>query len=691
MGHARVYTAADALARFHRLCAHRQSERSSSTHPCTSRDGGVLFPIGWDAFGLPAENAARQNGISPAAWTAANIAQLQAQFGQLNISFTSTSLCTANADYYRWTQEVFRRLYRRGLVYREMANVNWDPIDETVLADEQVDASGRSWRSGAVVEKRMLAQWYVRITALGAALEEGLVARLAAWPEPVRAMQRCWIGRQEGRLADDGSHFAIGGAAVEDDEPVIADQVVAEQLSVRFDPEAPLVHLHNRPIPVRRTVGRVEEGQTTSLFRMRDWLVSRQRYWGCPIPVIHCDACHEHELDDETVDLPQDISVDQWSIFRNNPNARLGALYDWYVAVPPCSKCHGTRHRELDTLDTFFDSSWYFLRFLSPTNTTVPVDLRLIRPVDVYFGGIEHAILHLLYARFIAKVIAEDDAFEPFTRLVTQGLVMAKTYKCTRTGAYLPSPSTRQAGEYTVAWEKMSKSKQNGVNPAVLIEGYGSDVVRVAILFKAPLEAHMNWEEGDIRGAHRWITRLLSLPSKASHHSGPDHHHHQQNQQQQEIVDRTIEGVTRELEACSFNTAIALLMTLTNAIYDKPTVQAVRALAVMLYPFAPFTAAELYAQCHSASEEREGGCRDVRMAAWPVKRLSTDAEEPLKTIVVQRDGRKIGTIEIGASADEGVVVEKARGLLAEGATFCDAIYVPGRVVNFSTVPRTKAI
>ena len=440
MGHARVYTAADALVRFHRLSARRPPEQSSSAQGCANDEDRVLFPIGWDAFGLPAENAARQKGISPAAWTASNIAQIQLQFDQMNISFTSTSLCTANVDYYRWTQEVFRKLYRRGLVYREMAKVNWDPVDETVLADEQVDASGRSWRSGAVVEKRMLAQWYVRITALGTALEEGLVSRLSAWPAPVKAMQLCWIGRQKGRLAVDGSYFEITDAAVEDSEPSIADQALAAQFKVRFDAEAPLVHLHNRPIPIRRTVKQVGDGQVTSLFRMRDWLVSRQRYWGCPIPVIHCDACHDHELDEGVVNLPKDISVDQWSIFRNDPSPKLGALYEWYVAVPPCAKCRGTRHRELDTLDTFFDSSWYFLRFLSPSNTSAPIDMQRIRPVDVYFGGIEHAILHLLYARFIAKAVAEDETFEPFTRLVTQGLVMAKTYKCNRTGAYLPPP-----------------------------------------------------------------------------------------------------------------------------------------------------------------------------------------------------------------------------------------------------------
>lgn len=616
MGHARVYTAADVLARYHRLL---QTSTSTNSNGVGGKGGRVLFPIGWDAFGLPAENAAinasqgsnsihsnsgSSSAIHPSEWTSNNIAQMRQQFRDLNYSFTDDQLCTCHPNYYHQTQSIFRMLYKRNLVYQQSATVNWDPVDRTVLADEQVDSRGKSWRSGVTVVRRELVQWYVRITEMGGELAN--MDGLQGWPEAVKAMQVQWIGARSGRVRviDGQSVFLVRGR-----REATNDKVLADSLKIEYDSEIQPVQLDNRPIPVLQTTETFEPNQT--LYRMRDWLVSRQRYWGSPIPVVHCPTCKLHQVVDH-VDLPH-CSVQEWSSFRADQSSSSTLLKDWHTSGPSCPKCHGPTLRERDTLDTFFDSSWYYLRFLDPHNTTTPVSIDKIQSVDIYLGGIEHAILHLLYARFMGKVLSGNGQFEPFQRLVSQGLVMARTYRDAKTDRYIAPPDASQhlmeddggSGSVEVTWQKMSKSKLNGVNPSELISKYGSDALRVAILFKAPLEVHMHWEEGDITGAQRWIQRLLNLSSR---HEG----NVRKDERVEEAVNRAIRSINRDLEACSFNTCIAHLMTLTGTLEAlEPDAESMCKLASMLYPFAPFTAAEIYDNA-SVSEGR-----DVRLASWP--------------------------------------------------------------------------
>ena len=672
MGHARVYTAADVLARYHRLLpipsTNNQKER-------------VLFPMGWDAFGLPAENAAitasTTTPIHPSKWTHDNIAQMRQQFRDLNCSFTDDQLSTCHPTYYHQTQQLFKLLYNKNLVYRQSALVNWDPMDGTVLADEQVDAQGRSWRSGAVVVKRELMQWYVRTTALGEALAR--VEGLGEWPEGVKAMQVQWIGAMEGVIGEVKGRKVF---RVEGKREATNDKELSACLGIEYDEGIQPVHLNNHPLSILQTTSSL--GHKQVLFRMRDWLVSRQRYWGCPIPVVHCTSCGAHQVVD-AVDLPE-CSVPEWSSFRANPSSSSSEhLREWYGSGPSCSKCHSATVRELDTLDTFFDSSWYQLRFLDPLNSVEPISRDRIRGVDVYLGGIEHAILHLLYARFMGKVLSGDEHFEPFRRLVPQGLVMAKTFHNVKTGGYIapPDPSQHFArDDVEVTWQKMSKSKLNGVNPSELVARYGSDALRIAILFKAPLEVHMCWEEGDITGAHRWIQRLLHLITRCENGNAGE-----RKMEVQDAMNRTIRGITKDLKSCSFHTCIAHLMTLTGVLESGEGVDSedLCRLATMLYPFAPIVAAEMY-ECGRGMV----GEGDVREASWPVAMYNHDKGDVL--VVVQRDGRKIGTIATQRGINKGEAIAIARSAYSnrlEDASSDSVIYAKGRVLNFVTKDSIK--
>ena len=598
MGHVRVYTLSDCLARFYRM-----------------RGFDVLHPIGWDAFGLPAENAAFERDVEPQAWTEQNIAQMRAQLGDLGMSFDwGRELRTCDPEYYRWTQWLFLKLHAKGLVYRKNSPVFWDPVDKTVLANEQVDSEGRSWRSGAVAETRDLTQWYIRTTALADALDDGLGELSGRWPEEVLRMQRSWIGRSEGAtlrfsVAVDGAVAAeplvvfttrpetVAGVtfvAVSPDHPLarggsdgvlaeeeeralagvvatnpitgaavpvyVADHVVADVgtgvvMGVPAHDERDASFAVRHGIPARRVLkpsdgaaaveataaaatapdgepvwsgrdgsvvnsgaeltglgiaeaaARVVElarasdaGDRTTRYRLRDWLVSRQRYWGAPVPMVHCDSCGAVPvpLDELPVALPPmdpkslrpgSSSGDGEEESTLSPLAR--APEEWRIT--PCPSCGGDAERDADTLDTFVDSSWYYLRYTDPkwNGGEEPwregaVDRWMKDGVDLYIGGIEHATMHLLYARFIGHFLADEglipqSAREPFHRVLAQGMVLGRTYRDPEDGRIL-RPEELDAAEEVggggaaegvqrvkssgdlvhSTWEKMSKSKYNG-------------------------------------------------------------------------------------------------------------------------------------------------------------------------------------------------------------------------------------
>ncbi|MEI6359672.1 MAG: leucine--tRNA ligase, partial [Synechococcus sp. ELA619] len=632
MGHVRNYVITDVIARVQRLRGKR-----------------VLHPMGWDAFGLPAENAAIERGVDPGAWTDQNIASMRQQLGQLGLSIDwSREVATCHADYYRWTQWLFLQFLDSGLAYQKDATVNWDPIDQTVLANEQVDGEGRSWRSGALVEKRKLRQWFLKITAYADALLDDL-PQLEGWPERVRTMQANWIGRSTGAELSfavvDGSGAATGntitvfttrpdtlfGASyvvlapehplvaaltsadqqlavtafcdlvgrqsdqerTAEDRPKrgvpiganvrnpasgelipiwIADYVLADygtgavmgvpahdqrdfvfareyELPIKpvVIPEgsdqhafeggawtAPGVLIHSGPFDGLSSTAAKEAitaaaeaggwGTGKVQFRLRDWLISRQRYWGCPIPVIHCEACGVVPVPAEQlpVELPRDVA------FSGKGASPLAQLDAWVQVPCPC--CGKPARRETDTMDTFMCSSWYFLRFSDPSNTELPFSRAAVDswlPVNQYVGGIEHAILHLLYSRFFTKVLRDRGLLgfdEPFKRLLTQGMVQGVTYKNSASGKYIAladvadphDPRDPVTGEpLETFFEKMSKSKYNGVDPARVIDRYGADTARMFILFKAPPEKDLEWDEADVEGQFRFLQRLWRLAETA--------------------------------------------------------------------------------------------------------------------------------------------------------------------------------
>lgn len=647
LGHQRVYTISDVISRYKRLQGH-----------------DVIHPMGWDAFGLPAENAAVERGVNPADWTVNNIARMKAQMELMLADFDwLREVDTLLPEYYRWTQKIFTLLFERGLVYRMGAEINWDPVDETVLANEQVDADGRSWRLGALVEKRNLEQWFIGITQYADALNADL-AKLPDWPAKVKAMQRHWIGKSVGAEvvfpASTGASivvytsrpetlFSVQFVALALDHPLVAEAaqkdaklalfVKAEcelscepglskagyeldfrvSIPITVDGEkthtfdvpvyaAPYVlgsyghgavmgcpahdqrdadfwALHKPGTPVRPTVGDVDLfearnctqvytskegklydstvlangvsllgkyygmscldarqqlvadlsaagcGSPSTQFRIRDWLISRQRYWGAPIPIIHCNSCGPVAVPDK--DLPVLLPpVEGKNFGKGNP---LGTI-DSFVNTS-CPSCGSPAKRDTDTMDTFIDSSWYFFRYADPKNTERPFDHDLASkciPVDIYTGGVEHAILHLLYSRFMAKFLGDcglwdgkDSHFEPIKKLVTQGMVHGKTFSDPDTGRFLKpeelevsgsdGPVVKSSGKKPkVSFEKMSKSKYNGVDPSTLTATHGADAVRAQILFAAPVSDVLNWSEEQILGTERWLRKVINLQNAIS-------------------------------------------------------------------------------------------------------------------------------------------------------------------------------
>jgi leucyl-tRNA synthetase len=798
MGHVRNYVITDVIARVQRM-----------------RGDAVLHPMGWDAFGLPAENAAIERQIEPGVWTDSNIAQMRGQLGRLGLSIDwNRELATCHSDYYRWTQWLFLELHAGGLAYQKDATVNWDPVDQTVLANEQVDADGRSWRSGALVEKRDLRQWFLRITEYADALLDDL-DQLQGWPERVRTMQVNWIGRsigaeidfqveghpgisitvfttrpdtlfgvsylvlapehalvdqlttnderisvtafrdlmaelsQEERTSDDQPKRGVPTGAVAinpangESIPIwIADYVLADYgtgavMGVPAHDVRDFSFARQHELPVQRVIevsgtnehvndgeawtgpgtlihsagfsGLTNDEAKTAItnhgsengwarakrqYRLRDWLISRQRYWGCPIPIIHCDDCGAVPVprDQLPVELPTGIDLNGAG---GSPLARVD---DW-VNVS-CPKCGKPARRETDTMDTFMCSSWYYLRFADPHNQDLPFDASAVNrwlPVQQYVGGIEHAILHLLYARFFTKALNDRDLLktkEPFERLLTQGMVQGTTYRNPRTGRYVSPAAVKDesnpldpddGGPLEVLFEKMSKSKHNGVDPAAVIDRYGADTARMFILFKAPPEKDLEWDDADVEGQFRFLQRLWRLVDAEVNHDPASSATGESDSDMRRAVHQAIKAVGEDLSGdFQFNTAISELMKLSNALSSGLAQastgvrqEAMSALVRLLAPFAPHLAEEFW--------QRLGGEESVHLQPWPdhdPEALIMDSIE----VVIQVKGKVRGSMSVAVdcSKDElerlALASDVAQRWL-EGKPPRRVIVVPGKLVN----------
>ena len=804
MGHVRNYTMGDVLARAKR-----------------AQGFSVLHPMGWDAFGLPAENAAIQKGVHPATWTYANIAEMREQLKTMGLSLDwSRELATCDPSYYRHEQAMFLDLLEAGLAYRKESSVNWDPVDQTVLANEQV-IDGRGWRSGAPVERRKLAQWFFKITAFAEDLLAGL-DRLERWPEKVRLMQRNWIGRSQGatvRFAVQGSDerlevfttrpdtlFGASFLAVAPDHPLAANLAVespdlaafiarcqqggtaaaevetAEKLGFdtgilcrhpfRDDVLLP-VYVANfvlmeygagaifgcpahdqRDLEFARKYGRavlpvvlpdgedeatfeigdeayvgdgrlvnsgfldgldveaakaraiaelerlgLGEGRTT--YRLRDWGVSRQRYWGCPIPVIHCESCGIVPVprDQLPVTLPEDVDF-------SAPGNALDRHTSWKNVT--CPSCGGAGRRETDTFDTFVESSWYFARFCSPELKGAPfaresTDYWL--PVDQYIGGVEHAVLHLLYARFFTRALracGRLDLDEPFAGLFTQGMITHVTYR-DPAGRWLePGEVTRDAASdlatvegglpvTTGRIEKMSKSRRNTIDPARIIEAYGADTARLFMLSDSPPERDLEWTDQGVDGAFRYLNRLWRLVDETADALPPattliTGGLSPAEVQLKRLTHATIAAVSEAIERLHFNKAVALVREFSNGIEafsgEGPAAltvlrEALETLVLLLGPMLPHLAEELW--------QRLGHASLVVETAWPVADPDWMVADTV-TVGVQVNGKRRAEIELPRGVAAAVARDKALTLPSvqralDGRPPRRVIVVPDKIVN----------
>jgi len=788
IGHVRNYTMGDVLARYKRMTGHE-----------------VLHPMGWDAFGMPAENAAMEKGVHPGGWTRENIANMKAQLKRLGFALDwSRELATCEPDYYGHEQALFLDLYAAGLVYRKESSVNWDPVDHTVLANEQV-IDGRGWRSGALVEKRKLSQWFLKITDFAEELLEG-VQSLENWPDKVKLMQENWIGRSRGlqfrfkpvNFEDEievystrpDTIFGASFVAVAAEHPVAqgiaanspeaqafielckqggttaAELETAEKLG--FDTGLKVAHPftgeelpvwianfvlmdygtgavmgvpgHDQRdfefstkyrLPIVRVVaadpaqadapfqGEAETGdgvlvnsdfltgmsvvdakaaviaraegegwgEGKTVWRLRDWGVSRQRYWGTPIPFIHCEACGVVPVpkDQLPVVLPEDVDF-------QTPGNPLVRHPTWkHVQCPDCGK---PAVRETDTLDTFVDSSWYFLRFASQPGDK-PFDREVIAkwlPVEQYIGGIEHAILHLLYARFWTRALARIgmiDVQEPFASLFTQGMVTHETYfridDSNGQPVYFPPAEIERASESAKLIAdgapveigrviKMSKSKKNVVDPDAIVATYGADAIRWFMLSDSPPERDLPWSEAGIEGCARFVQRLWRLFAQYdATATGED-----------KAIDRkrdqTVALVAEDIEALSFNKAVARIYELTSAIEKAgPSASrsaAIRTLLLLVAPMMPHLAEEAWSTI---------GDDLVSLAAWPPVDPALLVEDEV-TIAIQVKGKLRDTITVakGTSKEElealALASDKVQRAL-DGAAIRKVIVVPDRLVN----------
>ncbi len=810
MGHVRNYTIGDVITRYHRM-----------------NGRNVLQPMGWDAFGLPAENAAIKNRVPPAKWTYDNIAYMRMQLKSLGFAIDwQREVATCEPRYYRWNQWFFLRMLEKGLAYKRTGTVNWDPVDQTVLANEQV-IDGRGWRTGALVEKREIPMYYLKITAYADELL-GALEHMPGWPERVKLMQANWIGRSEGveigfphaggtlKVFTTRADTLMGATYV----AVAAEHPLALQAAAQ-DPkvaafveecrkggvtEAELATQEKKGVPTSLSVkhpltgealpvwvanyvlmgygegavmavpahderdfefakkydlplkvvvrvaadgpldaasmtqaiigkdvvlcnsGKYDGlgyqagvdaiaadlaakglGQKRVQYRLRDWGVSRQRYWGCPIPIIHCPDCGDVPVPDKDlpVVLPEDLAPDG----SGNPLAKYKAFVEC-----SCPKCGKPARRETDTMDTFVDSSWYYMRYACSDNDKAMVDQRVDYwlPVDQYIGGIEHAILHLLYSRFWTKAMRDMQLLkfdEPFTNLLTQGMVLNHIFL--RKGAsgsldyYSPTEvelkhdadgrviaAVLKADGQPVQYEgfgTMSKSKNNGVDPQALVERYGADTVRLFMMFAAPPELTLEWSEAGVEGAQRFLKRLWkAVTEHVNAGSAPALDAAALSPGQQALrrqVHETIVKVGDDVgRRYTFNTAIAAIMELLNAVtrteanssHDRAVKQeAYTAITLLLSPMVPHICESLWtALGHSGS---------VMAARWPVADAVALKRDSLE-LVVQVNGKLRGHISVAADAgreqvEQAALSEPSVQPFVQGKTVKKIVVVQGRLVN----------
>lgn len=754
MGHVRNYSIGDVMARFYRMNGY-----------------DVVHPMGFDSFGLPAENAAIDHNVSPLDWTESNIKTMKRQLNRLGFDYDwDREISTSRPSYYRWNQWLFKRLYDAGLVYRKKGLVNWDPVDKTVLANEQV-VDGKGWRSGALIEKKEIVQWYIKITQYADELLDGLT-QLDDWPDRVKNMQQQWIGKNNGTIvsfdvtdthgnpiphtsirvfttrpdtlmgatyvclapehpmmdallphtvnATDCQHYIQsallqhaldrGNPAKEktgvmtglmaihpitnDPLPIfIADYVLTDYgtgavmavpahderdhafakkynlpfIHVIYHPDHDIEHvaytgdgvlihsgefndLDNATAKTRITdyLKRIGHGQTVDQFRLRDWLISRQRYWGTPIPIVYDDAGNPTCLDDQDLPicLPNDVQFNN----QGNPLDHSDSFLSLEIDGQSFS-------RETDTMDTFFDSSWYFMRYLDATNDTHPFSSDAINhylPVDIYIGGIEHACLHLLYARFFTKALRDlglHTISEPFKRLICQGMVLKNGVK-------------------------MSKSLGNTVDPSSIIERYGADTARIFILFGAPVEKDLEWSDDGVDGAFRFLKRLFNMC--ANYHEYPLKKDHTVTLTKQRH--KAIKKITDDIQRAQFNTAISEIMILMNTIQSTTgtTKDTAIIMTQLIAPFAPFMAETCW--------EHLGQTGSVHQSSWPVYDPDMVIDEDT-VIVIQVNGKVRDTITVPRSMSDDEVTALAQRQKKvvthlDGKTIQKTIVVHHRLVNF---------
>ena len=795
MGHVRNYVITDLIARFQRF-----------------QGKVVLHPMGWDAFGLPAENAAIERGINPDKWTKQNIAHMKSQLKLLGLSVDwDREFATCDENYYVWTQFLFLELHKAGLVYQKESEVNWDPIDNTVLANEQVDSEGKSWRSGAIVEKKLLTQWFLKITDYAEELLQDL-EKLNEWPERVKIMQENWIGKSIGTNINfkikefkkekiqvfttrPDTLFGVTYLAISVNHPLtkkISDNKILRKLEnlknylqeskdkdqkkigiptnlIAINPinskEIPIwiasyvldeygtgavmgVPAHDErdfefakinSIDIKQVIIKDKDKITSELtnaftdngflinsnnfdglnnsdakkhisehgerngwaenkiqFRLRDWLISRQRYWGCPIPIIKCTNCGSVPVNkkDIPVKLPNEIKI------SSNKINSLGSNQSWINTT--CPKCGNLASRETDTMDTFMCSSWYFLRYPSSKSLTKPFEKEKINkwlPVDQYVGGVEHAILHLLYARFLTKALRDNNLFdidEPFKRLLTQGMVQSAAYKNSITGKYI-SPTDikditnpkdpKDNSKLEVLFEKMSKSKYNGIDPESVIKKYGADTARMFILFKAPPEKDLEWGDSDVEGQYRFLCRIWKLFLDYSNNDITHEADKLKKENESSLlksINIAIKEISNDIKNNQFNTAISELMKFYNSISSNLNHvnkdlrrEALMKFCILLAPFAPHISDEIW--------HLIGNSKSVHLEKWPV--FDEDAlKENSYELVIQINGKVRDKINVEINISDDEIKEKTLirpnvKKWIDNKTIRKIIIVKGRIIN----------